>query len=481
MRIRISPPSRKQALEEEKSHTFRYVETPDAPADNSTPLVDPVKGKTKLVIMPPSRRQQLELLQSMSRACPVETEENIVTTTILHSPIHCPSCAGLRLREKVVKGALYTCSNCGFNFNEALTVPSCPRCGMNDKIRRKGRMHEESGRVLLRCTRKGCRGVTFPLHQELKHNRYSLTVYACAIYMALNSISFDKIVNYLKQFYKVDVDSATIHNWLKDWTRVLAPYLLRQKLDCSGNIYLDEMQRQVEHEASGQHYWEQVWQWNSWDPGKKTRLAVKLSRTRDATMARQIILSTLERVRIPNDGIVFWCDKLSSYTAAYQQLVREKIIDPGIIRMISIPKTQIYSAINAIEGVNNKWRSLVNGKLRVSLANGNSLENAELRLLGEIIMQDFIEPRKEFNNKTAAQNANADVSFGPNKTEALVKIAHLLKLEKCKQFEVPPIRQKRALGTTSCTSPTPNLTQTSNGNVTKFNGQSNSENVTTNQ
>jgi len=299
--------------------------------------------------------------------------------------------------------------------------------------------------------------------------------------MALNSISFDKIVNYLKQFYKVDVDSATIHNWLKDWTRVLAPYLLRQKLDCSGNIYLDEMQRQVEHEASGQHYWEQVWQWNSWDPGKKTRLAVKLSRTRDATMARQIILSTLERVRIPNDGIVFWCDKLSSYTAAYQQLVREKIIDPGIIRMISIPKTQIYSAINAIEGVNNKWRSLVNGKLRVSLANGNSLENAELRLLGEIIMQDFIEPRKEFNNKTAAQNANADVSFGPNKTEALVKIAHLLKLEKCKQFEVPPIRQKRALGTTSCTSPTPNLTQTSNGNVTKFNGQSNSENVTTNQ
>jgi transposase-like protein len=198
------------------------------------------------------------------------------------------------------------------------------------------------------------------------------------------------------------------------------------------------MKRTFKHESNGQKYSEAVWQWNSWDPGKKTRLAAKLAKTRDAPIARQIILSTLDRVRIPEDGIVFWCDKLASYASAYQQLVREGKINPNIIKMISVPKKKSYGVINEIEAINAKWRGKFKRKLQVAISKGNSLENAELRLIGGIILEDFLKPRKEFKDKTSAQNANANVIFGANETEAIVKLSHILKQEKYKQYQVPP-------------------------------------------
>jgi len=161
---------------------------------------------------------------------------------------------------------------------------------------------------------------------------------------------------------------------------------------------------------------------------------VKLARSRNADAAYQAILNTLKRVRMPDGGIIFWCDRLSSYRIAYQRLVAEGKIDQNKVEMISVPKTVDYSVINEIEGVNMRWRQIVGVKLRIS----ESLEDAEAKLQGEIVLHDFIEPRKEFNGKSAALNANANISFGANDTEAIVKLAQMLKAQKFQEYKVPP-------------------------------------------
>jgi len=356
------------------------------------------------------------------------------------SLLFCPRCAGKRIAGDVVQGKRYTCRRCGESFNESLQPPPCPRCHLTDMVRRK-KLHRKSGQVLLRCMRKGCKGVTFPLYPELKYEQHSAKAKAYAIYHALKGLSYRDICGGLPQFCDDHAGESTVRNWIKDWIVILAPLLLSLKLDSSGTIYLDEMWHKVEHVLNGQTWWEELWQWNTYDLGKKTRLAVKLARSRETDVACEVIMTTLNRIRMPEHGIQFWCDQNSAYAAAYRRLVREGKIDETKVKMNSVPKTEIYSAINEIEGVNNRWRKLVEGKLKI-MASENptkncSLENAEVRLLGEIIMMDFIEPRKEFKDrKTAAQNANANISFGPNQTEALVNLAHILKQEMYKRYAV---------------------------------------------
>jgi hypothetical protein len=112
------------------------------------------------------------------------------------------------------------------------------------------------------------------------------------------------------------------------------------------------------------------------------------------------------------------------------------------VKMICVLKTQFYSIINPIEGVQNRWRDLVDGKLKVT----SDLGHAQLRVLGEVVMNDFLEPRKEFAGKTAALKAKANINFGANDTEALVRIAHMLKAQKSSKFIVRP--RKRAKDST---------------------------------
>jgi len=350
------------------------------------------------------------------------------------SVIRCPRCAGPRIEHNIVSGKSYLCRECGLAFSEALVPPPCPKCGSTENVGRNTWKIKPGERVwvLMRCN--SCR-VKFPLHQELRYKHYPLQVYAYVIYHLLNGMSLEKVRNGLRQVYHIDVCTATVWNWWKEWAELATPFLLRLKIDTSGIIYLDEMQYQFEHEASdGRKYSEVIWQFNAWDPVKKTHLAARLARSRDADVAAQVITGILERIRMPEGGITFWCDGLPSYRTAFQRLVAQQKIDENIVRLNSVPKTTAYSIVNEIEGVNKKWRDLLRDKLKV----GDSLENAELRIQGAIIMQDFMEPRKEFSGKTAALNANVDIKIGANDAEAIVKLTQELKMQKFKKYLVSP-------------------------------------------
>jgi len=347
--------------------------------------------------------------------------------------ILCPRCAGKKLEEHAVLGKRYLCRECGLAFNKPLKIRACPKCGLTDKIGRSTSKKRTNGFVWVRMKCGRCKA-TYLLHQELKNRRHKLRVYAYAIYHVLKGLSLESVRCGLKQFFGINVTIQTVRNWVREWILLITPHLLSLKLDCSGAIYLDEIKHSVEHTEDGWKWSEEFWQWNSWDPGKKTRLTVKLANSRNADAAYQAILNTLERVRMPDGGITFWCDRLSSYRIAYQRLVAEGKIDPNKVEMISVPKTVDYSVINEIEGVNMRWRQIVGEKLRIS----ESLKDAEAKLQGEIVLHDFIEPRKEFNGKSAALNANANISFGANDTEAIVKLAQMLKAQKFQEYKVPP-------------------------------------------
>jgi hypothetical protein len=121
--------------------------------------------------------------------------------------------------------------------------------------------------------------------------------------------------------------------------------------------------------------------------------------------------------------------------------------------MISTPKTAVYSIINEIEGVNMRWRHDVDEKLKIT----DSLENAERRLQGLIVLHDFIDPRKEFSGKSAALNARAELDLGPNDTEALVRLSNMLKAERLRKFDVPAKHVKEGRASNSVPSQTRNL------------------------
>jgi len=367
--------------------------------------------------------------------------------------VRCPRCAGRKLEESK-SGSRYICRECDNNFDNPLVTPSCPKCGSNKAVSRKAKPRPLSGGriwVALKCY--SC-GAQFLLHQEFKHKRHPLRVYAYAIYYLLKGLSLEDVRNGLKQFENTEVSAATLHNWVSDWIVNLAPYLLSLKLDTSGIVYLDEMMHPIRHRSrDGRKYSEEVWQWNSWDPGKKTRLVAKLARNRDAEIACQVILQTLKRIRIPLDGVTLWCDGLTSYKTAYQRLVESGRLNPNQVKMISTPKTAVYSIINEIEGVNMRWRHDVDEKLKIT----DSLENAERRLQGLIVLHDFIDPRKEFSGKSAALNARAELDLGPNDTEALVRLSNMLKAERLRKFDVPAKHVKEGRASNSVPSQTRNL------------------------
>jgi len=239
----------------------------------------------------------------------------------------------------------------------------------------------------------------------------------------------------IKKRFKIvnEICAATLWNWVGQYVDALVPFLLSLQIDCSGDIYLDEIWEARKFTApDGREYTQEFWLWTSYDPGKKTRPAAELARSRDASVAAEVIMRILTRVRMPDRGITFWCDDNSAYPSAYQGLVKQGKVDAKKVKMICVPKERHYSIINPVEGVNSRWRQFLQ-----RLKADQTLERANATIQRQIVVEDFFHPREEYGGKSAAQNANAEIDFGPNETEALIKLKHMLKAEQFKKYVVP--------------------------------------------
>jgi hypothetical protein len=96
--------------------------------------------------------------------------------------------------------------------------------------------------------------------------------------------------------------------------------------------------------------------------------------------------------------------------------------------------------INAIEGVNAKWRRFLH---RLNIDESLDLEKPNLTVQREIVVEDFFRPRRRFGGKSAARNANAEIDLAPNDGEGIIKLAHMLKAEQFKNYIVPPVRRRK--------------------------------------
>jgi hypothetical protein len=358
----------------------------------------------------------------------------------------CPSCAGTRVQENTVQDKRYLCRDCGSSFDDPLQPPPCPRCGLNDMVRRKMWRRKPGGWVwvALRCLREGCRGVSFPLEQSMKNKHFGVEVYAYALYHLLKGTPAEDVSQDVRKHFRLvnEICPATLWNWVQEYVDPVVPYLLSLKIDTSGIIYLDEMWiTRYFTTDDGREYSVVLWLWTSYDLCKKTRPAAKLAQSRDASVAAEVIIRILARVRMPETGITFWCDANSAYKAAYQDLVRQKKIDPQKVTLISVPKKICYSVINPIEGVNAKWRRFLQ---RLNIDESLDFEKPNHAVQREIVVEDFFRPRRCFGGKSAARNANAEIDLAPNDSEGIIKLAHMLKAEQFKNYIVPPARRRKS-------------------------------------
>ena len=358
----------------------------------------------------------------------------------------CPSCAGTRVQENTVQDKRYLCRDCGSSFDEPLKPPSCPRCGLTDKVRRKTWKRKPGGWVwtALRCLHEDCKGVSFPLNQQMRNKHFGVDVYAYALYHMLKGTPAEEVSEGVRKFYRLvnEICPATLWNWVQEYVDPVVPYLLSLKIDTSGGIYLDEMWvTRCFTTDDGREYSVVLWLWTSYDLGKKTRPAAKLAQSRDASVAAEVIMRILARVRMPQAGITFWCDANSAYKAAYQDLVRQEKIDPEKVTLISVPKGVCYSVINPVEGVNAKWRRFLQ---KLNIDESLDLEKPNLAVQREIVVEDFFRPRHCFDEKSAARNANAEIDLAPNDSEAIIKLTHTLKAEQFKNYIVPPVRRRKS-------------------------------------
>lgn len=364
----------------------------------------------------------------------------------------CAACAGTKVQENVVQGSRYLCQDCGLRFDKSLVPPPCPRCGLNDMVRRKTWKVKPGGGIAatLRCLREGCKGVSFPLNPAMRHKHFALEVYAYALYHLLMGSRAQVVSRGVRKFFKIvnEICPATLHNWVHEYVDAIVPYLLSLKIDTSGTIQLDEVYDKRTFTAPDEReYSVEFYLFTSYDKGMKTRPAALLARSKDKTVAAQVILRIVARLRMPKDGITFWCDANSAYAAAYQDLVQQwkthpgQGIDPEKVKMISVPKESDYSVINALEGVNRKWRTFLR-KLKID--ESLDFDKCNIDVQREIVIEDFFTPRDEFGRKSAGQNAHAEIDFGPDDTESIMRLQRILKEEQFKKYIVPSVRPPSA-------------------------------------
>jgi transposase-like protein len=362
------------------------------------------------------------------------------------SIVLCPNCFGKKIVKTERQGKPYSCIVCQIDFCDGGKVDPCPSCGRVEVVQRKSVRWLSRGvvkQVYMRCTL--CKQ-QWALFQGSKMERYPNEVYRYAFIHALKGESLRDIRYHLMRDFRADVTPAGINIWIRKMITDLAPYLLTSKLNCSGVIFLDEMWNRAKHRASDRRkFYEDFWQWNSYDMDMKSWLAARLSKDRNALVAADVIKATIDRVNIPENGIDLYTDKLGSYKTGYDRLIAKGILDPNTVRLYSIPKTEDYSGINPIEGFHSRLRGLQRQKLRVR---PNSFENAERRLLGEIMVQNFFEPRKEFGGKTVAVNAGVRLRF-----DDPVALSHMLRAAKYRRYIVTPKRITLRVGATEQTAP----------------------------
>ncbi len=267
--------------------------------------------------------------------------------------------------------------------------PSCPKCGMNDEVIRRGYAYERCGRVpRFYCKRCNHR---FNYRSGLEGRRGEALAIILSLDLYYRGLSLRQVSQHLKSVYGISVSHTTIYNWIKRYVELVDQYLSRFKAHTSERWHCDETLLKV----GGRH----LIIWSVLDSETKLLIAEHISRKKNHEEACKLIDKALKNSNVKPLEIV--TDGAQSYPKA----LREKFSERGekVIHIQGPFKGPVSN--NKIE----RFYRTLRQRFR-TIYSLNNERSTEVFAKGFRIFYNHIKPHSSLSNQTPAEASKIPVS-----------------------------------------------------------------------
>jgi len=223
----------------------------------------------------------------------------------------------------------------------------------------------------------------------------------------MSGMSYRSISRHIYSTHQIKISHVSVNNWINKYTYLIKEYVESFYPKLSDVWSLDEMYLNVKNtKKTGKGFHD--WLWSIIDPKTRFLIATEVSKKREISDARKIIVSG--KKRISNNPNYVLTDSLNSY----QQAIRDEFEN----RVAHI-KTKSFKDgfVNLpIERHHNEIRE--NLKSRRGLGNDESAQTFSELLK---INHNFVKPHQGLDGKTPAQAVSIDLDLGADKYLDLIK------------------------------------------------------------
>jgi len=267
--------------------------------------------------------------------------------------------------------------------------PSCPKCGMNDMVIKRGYAYERCGRVP-RFYCKRCK-YRFNYRNGLEGRKGEALAIVLSLDLYYRGLSLRQVSQHLKSVYGISVSHTTIYNWIKQYVRLIDEYLSRFKAHTSDRWHCDETVLKV----GGRH----LILWSVLDSETKLLIAEHVSRKRDHEEAYKLIDKALRNSNVKPLEIV--TDGAQSYSKA----LRERFSESGRRLMHIQGPLKGPVSNNKIE----RFYRTLKQRFRTVYSLNNE-RSAEIFAKGFRIFYNNVKPHSSLNHQTPAEASKVPAS-----------------------------------------------------------------------
>ena len=272
-------------------------------------------------------------------------------------------------------------------LSENFPRPSCPKCGSEQHVIKRGFRYSRAGPEQRYCCK--CCKYRFVNRTAFKWMRAKARVIACALDLFFRGLSLRQVQQHLEDLYGTKVTHSTIYNWLRKYVMIVSEFVEKTLIRTSERWHADETIIRVK----GRH----AVLWNLLDSETRFYIALQISSRRD-TMNAQMLLKKGKK-RTSNRPKELISDGLQSYAKAIEKEFKNTDSD--------VKQGIIHRQGPLSEALNNKMERF-HGTLKSRLKTMHHLGNentAETFARGFAAHYNFVKRHKALSGKTPAQAA----------------------------------------------------------------------------
>lgn len=277
----------------------------------------------------------------------------------------------------------------------------CKYCGSENYIR----YGKENNKQVYRCKNCGRKFVDNLYFERMKADPKIICV---TLDLYFKGVSYRKISDHLKQFYKLDVYFTTIFRWIDYYIRIIDEYARQLKPQLSEIWNADEMMIKIHGD------W--FYLWNVIDDETRFHLVSAISKQRTIDDARMVLRTAKKRshgyrpMYIITDGLKSYCKAIDEEFYA----IRKKTTHIDNVGIRGKKDSDDFFDNNLVERLHETIRE--RNKIQRGLKDEYS---AFIR--GQQVNYNFIRPHMSLNNNTPAEMAGIDLNLGNDRWLNLLK------------------------------------------------------------